>query len=213
MRVLLARTAGSCCSVCHAGPCPWMVLPVRAPAAGPYHSPTPLPYRQVGQLVRSSLGVQGTVLGARLGAAGSELWVRWTGGVEAPADTAGGVCAAPRAEQLRRDVDVCKGMATALAAKWWVNAGGLLRQQGGARTPQEQVTTPGTMQTAPAVQLQAGSACSPPLPCREAYNVEQARKAAAAAKAAARKKTKKPAGEELAPAEDGPLDAAAAAAD
>ncbi|KAL4448184.1 hypothetical protein ABPG75_005403 [Micractinium tetrahymenae] len=73
---------------------------------------------QAGQLVRSSLGVEGTVLGVKLGGTGSELWVRWTGGLEAPADTTGGVCAAPGAEQLRRDIDARKCEAMALAAKW-----------------------------------------------------------------------------------------------
>lgn len=70
--------------------------------------------------MRSSLGVEGTVLGVKLGAAGSELWVRWKGGLEAPVDTAGGVSAAPGAEQLRRDIDARKCEAAALAAQWWV---------------------------------------------------------------------------------------------
>lgn len=75
---------------------------------------------QVGQLVSSPLGVEGIVLGVKLSATGtgSELWVRWKGGVEAPADTAGGVVAAPGTEQLRRDINARKCEAAMLATKW-----------------------------------------------------------------------------------------------
>lgn len=71
-------------------------------------------------MVHSSLGCSGTVLGVKVSAAGSELWVRWANGIDAPADAAGGARLASAAEQLRREIEARARAQVALDAKWCV---------------------------------------------------------------------------------------------
>lgn len=85
------------------------------------HPPTFFLECQAGQLVRTALGCTATVLGAKAGPDGAQLWVRYgataAGGLEAPLDPAGWAPAAA-SEQLHCAVAERAREQRALDDKW-----------------------------------------------------------------------------------------------